>query len=57
MESGIQNTEKYFDESKAPGMDDPSGIFQKDAASLLASPIIQLCNVSISSGRFPDVNN
>ena len=38
-------------------MDDPSGIFQKDAASLLASPIIQLCNVSISSGRFPDVNN
>ena len=45
---------KNFDESKAPGIDDLSGIFLKDGASLLATPITQLCNLSISSGRFPD---
>ena len=44
---------KFFDESKAPGIDDLSGIFLKDGASL-ATPITQLCNLSISSGRFPD---
>ena len=45
---------KNFDGSKAPGIDDLSGIFLKDGASLLATPITQLCNLSISSGRFPD---
>ena len=45
---------KNFDESKAPGIDDLSGIFLKDSASLLATPITQLCNLSILSGRFPD---
>ena len=45
---------KNFDESKAPGIDDLSGIFLKDGASLLAAPITQLCNLSISSDRFPD---
>ena len=44
---------KIFDESKAPGIDDLSGIFLKDGASL-ATPITQLCNLSISSVRFPD---
>ena len=33
---------KNFDESKAPGIDDLSGIFLKDGASLLATPITQL---------------
>ena len=45
---------KIFDESKAPGIDDLSGIFLKDGASLLATSITQLCDLSISSGRFPD---
>ena len=45
---------KHFDESKDPGIDDLSGIFLKDGASLLAMPITQLCNLSISSHRFPD---
>ena len=45
---------KNFGESKAPGLDDLSGIFLKDCASLLATPITQLCNLSISSGRFLD---
>ena len=45
---------KNFDESKVPGIDDLSRIFLKDGAALLATPITQLCNLSISSGRFPD---
>ena len=45
---------KNFDESKAPGIDDLSGIFLKDGASLLATPITQLWNLSTSSGRYPD---
>ena len=43
-----------FDESKAPGIDDLSGMFLKDEASLLTTSITQLCNLSISSRRFPD---
>ena len=45
---------KYFQESKAPDIDDLSGIFLKDGASLLATPITRIYNLSISSGRFPD---
>ena len=45
---------KKFDESQAPAIDDLSGIFLKDGAALLATPITQLWNLSISSGRFPD---
>ena len=45
---------KSFDESKAPGIDDLPGIFLKAGDSLLATPVTQLCNLSISSGRFPD---
>ena len=45
---------KDFDESKAPDIDNLSGIFLKDGASLIATPITQLCNLSISSNRFPD---
>ena len=44
---------KSFDESKAPGINDLSGIFLKAGDSLLATPVAQLCNLSISSGRFP----
>ena len=45
---------KSFDESKVPCIDDLSGIFLKCGASLLATPKTQLCNLSISSVRFPD---
>ena len=45
---------KHFDESKASGIDDLSGIFLKNSASLLATSVTQLCNLSISIGRFPD---
>ena len=50
-------SEKYlknFGETKASGINDLSGIFLKDGAKLLTTPITQLCNLSISSGRFPD---
>ena len=52
--SNIFKIPKKFDEIKALGIDDLSGIFLKDGASLLATPITQLYNLSISSGRFPD---
>ena len=42
---------KKLDESKAPEIDDFSRIFLKDSASLLATPITQLFNLPISSGR------
>ena len=44
---------RNFYEHKARGLD-ISGIFLEDGASLLATPIRQLCNLSISSGRFRD---
>ena len=45
---------KNFDETKASGIDDLSGIFLKDGAKLLTTPITQLCNLSIYFGTFPD---
>ena len=50
----VFETLKNFDESKAPGINDLLEIFLKGGASLLATPITQLCNLSISFGRFPD---
>ena len=40
--------------NKAPGIDKLHGIFIKDGASLLAAPLTQLINLSISSSTFPD---
>ena len=45
---------KNFDETKASGIDDLPGTFVKDGAKLLTTLIAQLCNLSISSGTFPD---
>ena len=45
---------KNLHKSKAACIDDLSGIFLKDGVSLLAKLITQLCNLSISSSRFPD---
>ena len=54
IRKGVQNT-KNFDESKAPVIHDLSGIFLKEDSTLLLTPIRPLCNLSISSGRFPHV--
>ena len=45
---------KNFDEAKCSGIDEISGIFLKDGAKLLITPITELCNLSISSVTFPD---
>ena len=40
--------------SKAAGLDNRSGRFLKDGAKVLAKPITDICNLSITSGKFPD---
>ena len=40
--------------SKAPGLDNLSGLFLKDGADILSGPITELINLSISSCTFPD---
>ena len=40
--------------NKAPGIDKLPGIFIKDGASVLAAPVTQLINISISTSTFPD---
>ena len=42
-----------IDESKAAGLDNLSGKFLKDGASVLAKPISQICNLSIKYSKFP----
>ena len=45
---------KNFDKAKASGIDEISGIFAKDFAKLLTTPITQLYNLLISSKTFLD---
>ena len=45
---------KILKNFNTPGINDFSGIFLKDGASLLATSITLVCNLSISSGIFPD---
>ena len=45
---------KNLDVSKSAGNDNITAIFLKDGAEYLASPIAQLCNLSISTSTFPD---
>ena len=40
--------------SKAADLDNLSGRFSKDGAKFLVKPITELCNLSITSGKFPD---
>ena len=40
--------------SKAAGLNSLSGRFLKDGAKVLAIPITDICNLSITSGKFPD---
>ena len=40
--------------SKSVGLDNIAGKFLKEGASILASPLTDLCNVSISLSSFPD---
>ena len=42
-----------LDENKAAGLDNLSGKFLKDGATVLAKPISQICNLSIKYSIFP----
>ena len=43
-----------MDVSKAVGIDNLSGKFLKDGAEILAKPLSEICNLSITSNTFPN---
>ena len=43
-----------IDTAKSAGIDNLNGRFLKYGAEILASPIAQLCNLSIQASSFPD---
>ena len=53
-ENIILNILKITNISKVVGLDNLSGRFFKDGAEVLAKPITDLCNLSITSRKFPD---
>ena len=53
-ENTILTISKNTKVSKAAGLDNLSGRFLKDGAKVLAKPITDLINLSITSGKFPD---
>ena len=40
--------------SKASGLDNLKGMFLRDGATILAAPIAQLCNLSLTTSSFPN---
>ena len=50
----VLKTLKNLDTNKASGIDNISGKFLKDGTKILAVPISQICNLSISRSTFPD---
>ena len=53
-ENTILNILKNTNISKAAALGNLSGCFLKDAAEVLAKPITDLCNLPVTSGKFPD---
>ena len=53
-ENTILNILKNTNVSKAAGLDNLSGRFLKDGAEVKAELITDLCNFSVTSGKFPD---
>ena len=54
-ENSILTILKATQVSKAAGLDNLSGRFLKDGAKFLAKPISDLCNLSITTKKFPDL--
>ena len=54
VSENIINIFKNTNVPKAAGLDNLSGRFLKDGAAFLAKPFTDLCNLSITSGKFPD---
>ncbi|MFM1566744.1 MAG: RNA-directed DNA polymerase, partial [SAR86 cluster bacterium] len=53
-ETNIFNLLKGINPTKAAGLDNIAGKFLKEGASVLATPVTQICNLSISLSAFPD---
>ena len=54
LENSILTILKATQISKAAGIDNLSGRFLKDEAKVWSKPITDLCNLSITSEKFPD---
>ena len=54
-ENSILTILKATQVSKAAGIDNLSGRFLKNEAKVLSKPISDLCNLSITSEKFPDI--
>ena len=54
FENTILTISKNAKVSKAAGSDNLSGRFLKDGAEVLAKLITDICNLSVTSGKFPD---
>ena len=52
--SAVQKLLEDINTSKSAGLDNLTGKFLRDGASVLAAPISDLCNLSISLSVFPD---
>ena len=52
--SAVQQLLEDINPSKSAGLDNLIGKFLRDGASVLAAPISDLCNLSISLSTFPD---
>ena len=53
-EEGVFKIIQNIDISKAAGIDNLSGKFLKDGAEILAKPLSEICNLSITSRAFPN---
>ena len=53
-QESILKTLKNLDINKASGIDNITGKFLRDGAKILALPISQICNLSITTSSFPD---
>ena len=53
-EGYLFNILKDVEVTKTPEIDQTSGKFLKDGARILAKPISELCNLSMTLGSFPD---
>ncbi len=53
-ETIILNLVKSINPAKAASLDNIAGKFLKEGASVLATPLTQICNLSIRLSTFPD---
>ena len=56
-EKTISDFLKELKANKATGIDNLSGRFLKDGSKVLATPITQICNLSIKLSAVPDESN